>query len=223
MSQMSSSRPRKPRRNASDSRGKSSKPKPVKLRIIGGTMGGRIIQYHGADFTRPMKDNIRENLFNILGQAVRNAHCFDMFAGTGALALESLSRGATSAVLVEQNRRATEYIQKTVDSLDLQTRVRLVTGDSFRLGSQLLGPPQDETPWIVFLSPPYILWEEKLDEMNQLIQLAMVNGPPGSVLVVETEKSFDKEKLYQGNWDWREYGGTRLGFIEPGSICGMNL
>ena len=184
-------------------------------------MGGRTIQYHGADFTRPMKDNIRENLFNILGQAVRNAICFDMFAGTGALGLESLSRGATSTVLVEQNRRAVACMQKTADSLEIQSRVRLVTGDTFRLAPQLLGPPRDETPWIVFLSPPYVLWDEMLEEMNQLIRMTMENGPPGSVLVVETEKSFDKETLLAGNWDWREYGGTRLGFIKPGTVCGM--
>ena len=66
-------------------------------------MGGRTVRYHGADFTRPMKDNIRENLFNILGQAAKGAIAIDLFAGTGALGLEALSRGATRAIIVEQN------------------------------------------------------------------------------------------------------------------------
>jgi 16S rRNA (guanine966-N2)-methyltransferase len=168
--------------------GGSKSSKPTKLRVIGGDMRGRIIHYHGEEFTRPMKDNIRENLFNILGKAVKGAICFDLFSGTGAMAFESLSRGAVSAVLVEQNRQAVKFINKTADTLDLQSRLRVVTGDTFRLAANLLKPPQDDTPWIVFLCPPYILWEESLESLNRMIQLTLDHAPPGSVLVAETEK-----------------------------------
>ncbi len=197
--------------------------KPTKLRVIGGDMRGRIIHYHGEEFTRPMKDNIRENLFNILGKAVKGAICFDMFAGTGAMGFESLSRGAVSAVLVEQNRQAVKFINKTADTLDIQSRLRVVTGDSFRLAGNLLEPPRDDTPWIVFLCPPYILWEESLEQLNHIIQLTLDNAPPGSVLVAETEKKFDATKLPPGEWDFREYGGTRLAFIEPAMKCGLRM
>lgn len=201
-----------------------SKPgKPTKLRVIGGDMRGRIIHYHGEEFTRPMKDNIRENLFNILGKAVKGAICFDMFAGTGAMGFESLSRGAVSAVLVEQNRQAVKFIKKTADTLDIESRLRVVTGDTFRLAGNLLEPPQDDTPWIVFLCPPYVLWEESLDSLNRIIQLTLDNAPPGSVLVAETEKKFDADKLPPGEWDFREYGGTRLAFIEPAMKCGLRI
>ena len=186
-------------------------------------MRGRIIHYHGEEFTRPMKDNIRENLFNILGKSVKGAICFDLFAGTGAMAFESLSRGAVSAVLVEQNRQAVKFINKTADTLDLESRLRLVTGDTFRLAANLLEPPQDDTPWIVFLCPPYILWEESLESLNRIIQLTLDNAPPGSVLVAETEKKFDATKLPSGEWDFREYGGTRLAFIEPAMKCGLRM
>ena len=197
--------------------------KPTKLRVIGGDMRGRIIHYHGEEFTRPMKDNIRENLFNILGKAVKGAICFDMFAGTGAMGFESLSRGAVSAVLVEQNRQAVKFINETADTLDIQSRLRVVTGDSFRLAGNLLASPQDDTPWIVFLCPPYVLWEESLDQLNHIIQLTLDNAPPGSVLVAETEKKFDAAKLPEGEWDFREYGGTRLAFIEPAMKCGLRM
>ena len=203
--------------------GSSKSGKPTKLRVIGGDMRGRIIHYHGEEFTRPMKDNIRENLFNILGKAVKGAICFDLFAGTGAMGFESLSRGAVSAVLVEQNRQAVKFIKKTTDTLDLQSRLRVVTGDTFRLAGNLLEPPRDDTPWIVFLCPPYILWEESLDNLNRIIQLTLDNAPPGSVLVAETEKKFDATKLPQGEWDLREYGGTRLAFIEPAMKCGLRM
>ncbi len=96
-------------------------------------------------------------------------------------------------------------------------------GDTFRLYGQILGPPEDETPWCVFLCPPYALWTESLPELNRIITQALENGPPGSVLVAETEKSFDPTSLTAGNWDLRQYGGTRLAFIEPGNICGMTL
>ncbi|QDT12786.1 RsmD family RNA methyltransferase [Planctomycetes bacterium K23_9] len=198
-----------------------AKTKPTKLRIIGGEMGGRPIVYHGEEFTRPMKDNIRENLFNILGRAMKGAIAFDLFAGTAALAFESISRGANQAIAIEQSRRAIDFIQKTVDSLPIDGRLKILQGDAFRLGTDLLGPPDDDTAWIVFLCPPYILWEEQTEQLNGLIQKFMRHAPPGSVLVAETEKTFDHDKLPPGEWDLREYGGTRLAFIEPVMQCGL--
>jgi 16S rRNA (guanine966-N2)-methyltransferase len=72
------------------------------------------------------------------------------------------------------------------------------------------------------LCPPYVLWNESLDELNRLIQLTLENAPPGSVLVAETEKSFDVDRLPAGDWDFRVYGGTRLAFIEPAMRCGLD-
>lgn len=186
-------------------------------------MRGRTVIYHGELFTRPMKDNIRENVFNILNHACKGAVCYDLFAGTGALGFEAISRGATSSVLVEQNRRAVFYIEQTMESLKLEDKVRVITADTFRVASEMLGPPADETPWIVFLCPPYVLWEESLEELSAIIRQVQVNAPPGSVLMVETEKSFDQDRLPAGDWDRRTYGGTTLGFLEPAQVCGMNL
>ncbi len=202
---------------------KPDKGKATKLRIIGGDMRGRPIEYHGAEFTRPMKDNIRENLFNILGRAVRGAICFDLFAGTGALAFESLSRGATSAIAIEQNRHAVEVIRKTTGRLSLENRLTVLSGDAFKIAGRLLMPPEDDTPWIVFVCPPYVLWDESLDELGAIIQNTLDNAPPGSVLVAEMEKRFDVDQLPRGDWDMREYGATRLGFIEPAMRCGLDL
>ena len=195
----------------------------IKLRIIGGDMRGRTIHYHGADFTRPMKDNIRENLFNIIGPSIHGTKCFDLFAGTGALGLESISRGASSAVLVEQNRNAARCIDQTIETLGIESKTKVLVGDAFRLSSQLLVPPEDDTPWCVFLCPPYVLWTESLADLNRIIARAIENAPPGSVIVAETEKSFDPKNLPSGDWDLREYGGTRLAFARPAMVCGMNL
>jgi 16S rRNA (guanine966-N2)-methyltransferase len=139
------------------------------------------------------------------------------------MAFESLSRGAVSAVLVEQNRQAVKYINKTSESLEVVSRLRVLAADTFRVASTLLAAPQDDTPWIVFLCPPYILWEESLEPLNQIIQTTLDHAPPGSVLVAETEKKFDAAKLPAGEWDFREYGGTRLAFIEPAMRCGLRM
>ena len=186
-------------------------------------MRGRLIDYHGESFTRPMKDNIRENLFNILGQSIRGAICFDLFAGTGALSFESLSRGARSAVMIERDRRAVVSIEKTAESLGVRDRIKLLTGDAFRLAGSQLTSPDEDTPWIVFLCPPYALWQESLEELNRIIRQTLEHAPLGSVLVAETEKSFDPERLPKGEWDFRVYGGTRLGFIEAEARCGLRL
>lgn len=197
--------------------------KPTRLRIIGGQLRGRSIDYHGADFTRPMKDNVRENVFNILGRAVRGAICYDLFAGTGAMAFETLSRGASRAVMIEQHRQAARFIRRTVESLDLGSRCEVIIGDTFRVAGPLLGPPQDDTPWIVFLCPPYALWHQSLPSLSRIIQTTLDNAPPGSVLVAETEKSFDASQLPGSDWDIRVYGGTQLAFIEPAMQCGLRM
>lgn len=211
---------------SSGKRGKKSpekKAKPANLRIIGGDMRGRNVRYHGADFTRPMKDNIRENLFNILGKAPKGTVSYDLFAGTAALAFESLSRGSNRAVIIEQSKRAVDFIRRTAEELQIESRVEILTGDTFKLVSHVLGPPEDDTPWIVFLCPPYILWHEALSQMNEIVSRVLQHAPPGSVLVCETDKAFDVANLPATEWDHRQYGNVRLSFAEPAMVCGLRM
>ncbi|MFG0291489.1 MAG: RsmD family RNA methyltransferase [Rhodopirellula sp. JB044] len=202
------------------------KTKPTKLRIIGGDMGGRTVVYHGEEFTRPMRDSVRENLFNILGRGVRGTIAFDLFAGTGVLAFEAISRGAIRAVAVEPMRRAADQIRKTVDSLDLASKFTLLTADAFTVADRLLAVSDgDDTPWVVFLSPPYRFWTdpEYYPKLCTIITRVQRHAPPGSILVAETDYTFDTDNLPPGDWDIRAYGITRLAFIEPGNHCGLNL
>ena len=80
------------------------------LRIIGGRFRGRKLAYSGDPRTRPMKDRVREALFNLLGRAVEGKTAIDLFAGTGALAFEALSRGAARAVAIELHRPTARLI-----------------------------------------------------------------------------------------------------------------
>ncbi|WP_442506670.1 RsmD family RNA methyltransferase [Novipirellula sp. SH528] len=206
---------------------KSNKATAMKLRVIGGDMRGRHIYYHGEAFTRPMKDSVRENLFNILGRAVRGAIAFDLFAGTGALAIESLSRGAVEAVAIEQSNRAAGHIRETAKTLDIESKLKVLVGDAFRWSETLLVAPEDPddpkigVPWIVFLSPPYVMWEEELEKLNAVISQVLRQAPPGSVLVAETEDTFDATRLPPGEWDIRVYSNVQLAFIEPATQCGL--
>ncbi|MBB3205973.1 MULTISPECIES: RsmD family RNA methyltransferase [Pirellulaceae] len=220
----------KPKANAKAS-GKAgakagSKTKPTKLRIIGGDMGGRTVTYHGEEFTRPMRDSVRENLFNILGRGVRGTTAFDLFAGTGVLAFEAISRGAVRAVAVEPMRQAADQIRKTVEHLDLESKFTLLTADAFAVADRLLTvSDDDDTPWVVFLSPPYRFWTdpEFFPKLCAIITRVQRHAPPGSILVAETDYTFDTDRLPPGDWDIRAYGITRLAFIEPGNHCGLNL
>ncbi|TWU06352.1 RsmD family RNA methyltransferase [Stieleria varia] len=218
--------------DSSDQSGKQRPKRPVKttraakLRIISGSLRGRSIQYHGADFTRPMRDNVRENLFNILGQTVKGSVAIDLFSGTGALAIESISRGADKAIAIERSRHAAEVLKSNGETLGVSDKLLVVNGDAFRHGASFLGPPpsdnpMDDTPRVVFLCPPYALWDEALPDLLRLIETMLAHSAPGSILVAESEKHFDPDLLPAGNWDHRVYGNTRLSFIQPELTCGL--
>ncbi|SMP52825.1 16S rRNA m(2)G-966 methyltransferase [Neorhodopirellula lusitana] len=216
--------PAKPKSKSNHPSG--GKTKASKLRIIGGSMRARSVTYHGAEFTRPMRDSVRENLFNILGRACKSAIAFDLFAGTGVLGFEAISRGAVHVTAVEPVRQATVQIKKTIDHLGVASKYTLVSADAFYVADDMLrAKPGDDTPWIVFLSPPYSFWEdeETLKKLCNIIRLVQKNAPPGSVLCAETNTDFNLARLPAGDWDIRTYGITRLAFIEPGNVCGMNL
>lgn len=90
------------------------------MRIIGGqARGHRLSAVRGRDITRPTADRVKEAIFNVLGGRVIDAKCLDLFAGTGALGLEALSRGAAFVHWVEKNREACQVIRKNIDATGL--------------------------------------------------------------------------------------------------------
>ncbi len=121
---------------------------PGKYRIIGGRWRDRKIAIVDAAGLRPTPDRVRETLFNWLAKSVRDATCLDLFAGSGALGIEALSRGAASVVFVEKNRRASSQLQDQLDVLGAEAEV--VCGDALKF---LQGSVRQFD--IVFLDPPY--------------------------------------------------------------------
>lgn len=143
--------------------------KPVKssnqLRIIGGLWRGRKLGFPDVDGLRPTGDRIRETLFNWLAPDIQGAHCLDAFAGSGALGLEALSRGAASSLLLEKHAAAAQQLKANLQLLQAGNgRVEQV--DSLHWLSQRPAPQLssafDHTFDIVFIDPPFALdlWDK---------------------------------------------------------------
>jgi 16S rRNA (guanine966-N2)-methyltransferase len=124
------------------------------MRIVGGRLGGRPLKGPSSDRIRPTSDRLRESLFNILEHGyggIADMRVIDLFAGTGALALEALSRGARFALLVDDGSEARAAIRDNVESLGLGGATRIYRRDARKLGPAPAGEPFD----LAFLDPPY--------------------------------------------------------------------
>ena len=125
------------------------------MRIVGGRLKGRALQSPGSDAIRPTSDRLRETVFNILahsyGNPVAGARVIDLFAGTGAMAIEALSRGTHFALFVDQSANACAIIRANVAALDLGGAARILRRDARKLGPA----PEGESFSLAFLDPPY--------------------------------------------------------------------
>lgn len=121
------------------------------MRVIAGSAGGRRLTVPAGAAVRPTADRVREALFSSLGPAVPDATVLDLFAGSGALGIEALSRGAARVVLVERDRRAAAVVASNLARTGLQERATLVRTDAAAYARDPRGGPFD----IVLLDPPY--------------------------------------------------------------------
>lgn len=176
----------------------------VGLRIIGGTFRGRKLQYSGDPRTRPMKDRVREAVFNLLGTCVGGSHAIDLFAGTGALGLEALSRGAAHATFIERHLPTSKLIEQNLATLRVEERAAVVFGDAFAWSAAF--QPTDEIPLTIFCSPPYDFYVERREQMLDLIARWLAIIPNKSHIVVEADERLDIQSLPRHNeWDARQY------------------
>lgn len=180
------------------------------MRIISGKLGGRrLLSSPGRD-TRPTSDRVREALFNILGARVGAGTVLDLFAGTGALGIEAVSRGAAGAVCIDESRTALETIQKNIRSLALEKVVRTIKWDIARnLGCIRSPEPVYE---LVFMDPPYDrgLVSTALDNLHHSRSVK-----PGATLVVEHSgrEPLPADRPFLALTDQRKYGKTLVSFL----------
>ncbi|MFV0281380.1 MAG: 16S rRNA (guanine(966)-N(2))-methyltransferase RsmD [Rhodoblastus sp.] len=125
------------------------------MRIVGGRFRGRALQAPVTRAIRPTSDRLRESVFNILAHGydgmVENARVIDLFAGTGALGLEAVSRGARFALFVDDGAQARALLRENVEALGLGGLTRIFRRDATRLGAAPVGEKFD----LAFLDPPY--------------------------------------------------------------------
>jgi 16S rRNA (guanine966-N2)-methyltransferase len=177
------------------------------VRIIAGEHRGRRIAAPEGESTRPMLDRVRESLFGTLGERVEGAQVLDLFAGSGSLALEALSRGAERAVFVEADADAARAIERNLDKLRL-TGATVVRRDArTALASEAAA---GRTYDLVLVDPPYEAWSEL--ERSLAPYLAGVLAPDG-LLVVETAARTEPA-LPLALRTSRRYGSARLTLYE---------
>ncbi len=179
------------------------------VRIIGGTLGGRKIAYSGDVRTRPMKDRTREAIFNLLTDRIVGFCAIDLFAGTGALGIEAISRGAARAVFCEKHFPTADLIRRNAKELAIADKVEVLGCDSFLNMRRMKRDGQTfdaGRPWVVFFSPPYAFYVDRREEMLALINDVFELAPSGSMLVVEADGKFDVSALPDAeSWRIREY------------------
>lgn len=164
-----------------------------------------------------MKDRVREVVFNLLGPRVRDKYVIDLFAGTGAIGFEALSRGAVGAHFIEQHYPTARVIKENIRTLGVGDQTQVLTADTFIWARQLDELPRS-TPWAVFCSPPYDFFIDRREEMLSLIAGMVEAAPPDSLLVVESDDRFDWEQLGEpDSWSLRRFPPAVLGILQlPG-------
>lgn len=185
------------------------------MRIVGGQFKGRAIAAPQGRDTRPTSDRARESVFNVLAHAdwspgIEGRRVIDLFAGSGALGLEAISRGATFALFVETDAAARGAIRDNIEALGLFGNTRIHRRDATDLGAKPagLGDPFD----LVFLDPPYA---KKLGEraLSHLIKGEWITS--GAVIMFEVGADETPDVPAFEVLDERVYGAAKVLFLEP--------
>jgi len=179
------------------------------MRIIAGEMRGRRLKAVDGIHTRPTSDKVKGAIFNVLGDKVLDSRVLDLFAGTGNLAIEALSRGSLEAVLVEKSFDAYQIIRKNLEQLGVSQKSKLLLMDAFKFIHRY----PDEIYDLIFLDPPYR--QELIPKVLQALKKYSYLTPDG-VIVAETAKD---EELIGDIYPFEirktgEYGETKVWYLQ---------
>lgn len=176
-------------------------------RVIAGEAGGRRLAAPGGERVRPTADRVKESVFSALGGRVEGARVLDLYAGTGALAIEALSRGAAAAVLVERDRRVVATIVANLEVTGTAARAEVRRGDV----AAVLGRTAADRFDLVFVDPPYEMDDDAL--ARALTRLAAGGWlASGAVVVVERPAGSIPPPGWVSTWE-RCYGDTLVWFL----------
>jgi 16S rRNA (guanine966-N2)-methyltransferase len=172
------------------------------MRVVGGRLGGRQLQAPPGRSTRPTPERVREALFSIL-TSVEGARVLDLFAGSGALAIEALSRGAAGATLVDSSAAAVAAIRRNLEALGLAADVHRMPVSSFLEGARERAREYD----LIFIDPPY----RHAPALGRELSTALIPVlAPGGRVVAESDRRAPMELDGLGRPDERRYGDTLI-------------
>src|SRR3989338_2573277 len=183
------------------------------LRVIAGIAKGRRLKLVPGEGTRPITDRVKESLFNILGSDMAGAEVLDLFAGTGSVGIEALSRGAAHAVFVENDRLAVKTIQDNLQHTGLAGQARVVRTDAF---IYLRNDAPQSFDYIHVAPPQYEeLWSRTLQALDA--RPTWLNPDGVAVAQIHPVEFKELPLTHLTLVDQRKYGSTLLCFYErPG-------
>ena len=161
------------------------------MRVIAGIYRSRILKTLKGLALRPTSDKLRETLFNVLGPDLTGAHFVDLFAGTGAIGIEALSRGASEVVFIENHPPAATLIRRNLDSLAVRSGATVLAVDALRGLAMLATRKMEAAPGFthIFLDPPYAASKDYARVLEFLGSADLLAS--GGIVVAEHRRSFD--------------------------------
>ncbi len=193
----------------------------MSLKIIGGEHGGRILKSVRGSLTRPLLGQVREALFNVLGDRVVEARVWDLFAGTGATGIEALSRGASRVLFLEKSNQALAVLRSNLEQLgpEVKERCHILKTDAWAPGP--LTPEGEETevpPDLIFLDPPYkAVGEDPGKALHRAQQLLERLAPGGLLCFHFLEGHLDLDDFDPVlDVDLRHWGSSMLALMSQG-------
>jgi 16S rRNA (guanine966-N2)-methyltransferase len=157
------------------------------MRVIAGTYRSRILKSLKGLALRPTSDKLRETLFNVLGSGITASRFLDVFAGTGAVGIEALSRGATQATFIENHAPSAALIRKNLASLEVSSAANVNCADAVK-GLAALEAAARQYDYI-FIDPPYAATEDYSRVMKHVASSNIL--APGGIVIVEHRKTFN--------------------------------
>lgn len=180
------------------------------IRVIAGSAKGKRLKLVPGDSTRPIMDRVKESLFNIIGRDVIDSTFLDLFAGTGSVAIEALSRGAASAMLLDIDAKAIRTIQENLQQTKLESRAVVRKQDAFAL---LRSSPEHAFDFVYIAPPQYhAVWRSALQQLDANSKWVAEDGQ----IIVQIDPTEREQVALQRfePFDERRYGNTLLWFFQ---------
>ena len=187
----------------------------TELRVIAGTARSLPLKTVRGNNTRPTTDRIKETLFNMISAEVPGCRFLDLFAGSGAIGIEALSRGAQCAAFVEQDRNALQVIRQNLNFTHLTENARVIAGDVIRTVTSMDG---EKSFGVIFMDPPY---DNELEK--RVLEVLRHNSiaDPDTLIIIEASNDTDFSYLDENGYTMikdKHYGSNRHVFVRKGTI-----